>query len=63
MHTQVQPPTQNAASTPQAKRAAPGPFDLPPLPYAENALAPVISGTHAEVSLRQTPQDLCGDAE
>jgi Fe-Mn family superoxide dismutase len=44
MHTQVQPPTQNAASTPQAKRAAPGPFDLPPLPYAENALAPVISG-------------------
>jgi Fe-Mn family superoxide dismutase len=43
MNTQIQPPTTNTVRTPQAMRAAPGVFDLPPLPYAENALAPVIS--------------------
>jgi superoxide dismutase, Fe-Mn family len=43
MNTQIQPPTTNTVRTPQTMRAAPGVFDLPPLPYAENALAPVIS--------------------
>jgi Fe-Mn family superoxide dismutase len=43
MSTQFQPPATNPVSTPKERRAVEGVFDLPPLPYAQNALAPVIS--------------------
>ena len=40
-----------------------GPFTLPPLPYAENALAPVISSQHDQLSLRQASPGLCRQPE
>jgi superoxide dismutase, Fe-Mn family len=43
MITQVQSPGANAIRTPLARPAKSGAFELPPLPYAEDALAPVIS--------------------
>jgi superoxide dismutase, Fe-Mn family len=43
MNTQIQPPATKSAGTPKDKPAAAGLFDLPPLPYAEGALEPVIS--------------------
>ena len=44
MNTQVQTPATKVVGTPPVKPAtAAGVFDLPPLPYAEDALAPVIS--------------------
>jgi superoxide dismutase, Fe-Mn family len=43
MNAQVQPAAMNVAGTPAVKSGASGVFDLPPLPYAEDALAPVIS--------------------
>ena len=36
---------------------------LPPLPYAENALEPVITTKTMSFSLRETPQRLCGQPE
>jgi len=43
MHAQVQPPATNVVGTPKVKPVTAGVFVLPPLPYAEDALAPVIS--------------------
>src|SRR5450631_2866142 len=43
MNTKVQTPATNPVRTPLVKPATAGVFDLPPLPYAEDALAPVIS--------------------
>jgi Fe-Mn family superoxide dismutase len=43
MNTQVQPPGPNVVGTSRVKPAAAGVFDLPPLPYTEDELAPVIS--------------------
>ena len=43
MNSQVQPSARNPAAPPLANPAAAGVFGLPPLPYAEDALAPVIS--------------------
>jgi superoxide dismutase, Fe-Mn family len=43
MNAQVQPPAANVVGTPRITAATAAPFDLPPLPYAEDALAPVIS--------------------
>ena len=39
------------------------PHVLPPLPYAENALEPVITAKTIEFSLRETSQRLCGQPE
>ena len=39
------------------------PFTLPPLPYAEGALAPVISAQTHRLSLRKAPQDLRRQSE
>src|SRR5664279_779319 len=41
MNAQVQPLAANSAGTPRLATGAP--FTLPPLPYAEDALVPVIS--------------------
>ncbi len=42
MSAQIQPSAKNSADAPASTSAAPA-FDLPPLPYAEEALEPVIS--------------------
>jgi superoxide dismutase, Fe-Mn family len=43
MNAQVQPPASTVVGTPTLKSVAADIFDLPPLPYAEDALARVIS--------------------
>ena len=43
MNAQIQPPATSMAGTPRLPTAAAAPFELPPLPYAEDALARVIS--------------------
>jgi len=43
MNIQVHTPATNPVPIPLATAAAAGVFELPPLPYAEDALAPVIS--------------------
>ena len=43
MNAQIQPPATSMAGSPRLPTAAAAPFELPPLPYAEDVLARVIS--------------------
>ena len=43
MNARIQTPATKSIDTPPVKAAAAAVFELPPLPYAEDALAPVIS--------------------
>lgn len=49
MNARIQTPPARVADAPSAKPAAAAIFELPPLPYAEDALAPVISARTLQV--------------